>query len=276
MARDLNGKVIAITGASAGIGAATAVACGAAGMKVVLSARRADQLEAAAERVRDAGGEALVVPCDVASDDQVQRLVDDTVEAFGRLDVMFANAGYGFLMPVEHLDPDAHEKIFDVNYFGTVRCVNAALPVMKKQNAGHIVITSSIVGRVGLPFYAHYSATKAAQDALGTALRLELEPYHIDVSVLYPIGTKTEFFEVSAKLGGRDTILENTPEVFMQTPQHVAKRVVKCLRRPCPEIWPARWAHFGSSMATLFPRLARMGLRKHANKDRKVLREMGV
>ena len=271
MARDLTDRVIVITGASSGIGAATAVVAAEAGMDVVLAARRTEMLEQHADAVRQAGRRALVVTCDVASDEQVQALVDQTTQEFGRLDVMFANAGYGFMCPIEDMSDDAHRRIFDVNYFGTIRCIHAALPVMKQAGAGHLVITTSIVGRVGLPYYAAYSATKAAQDALATALRLELEPYHIDVTAVYPIGTKTEFFEVSAKLGGRDTISENTPEIFMQSPRHVARRIVKALRRPVPEVWPARWSHFGSSMATLMPGLTRRALRKHAEKDRKVM-----
>ena len=268
MARDLNDKIIVITGASAGIGAATAVEAATAGMHAVLAARREAELDAVADQVRRIGREALVVPCDVASDVDVQRLADAAVERFGRIDVMFANAGYGFLKPIADLNDEDHRRIFDVNYFGTVRCVKAAIPVMRTQGGGHLVITSSIVGRVGLPFYAHYSATKAAQDALATALRLEVEPHRIDVTCVYPIGTKTEFFEVSAKIGGRDSISENTPDMFMQSPRHVARRIVGALRRPCPEVWPARWAHFASSMACLCPRVTRWALRKHADKDR--------
>jgi hypothetical protein len=184
---------------------------------------------------------------------------------------MFANAGYGFLKAVENLDAASHRRIFEVNYFGTMRCVQAALPTMKQAGRGHIVITSSVVGRVGLPLYAAYSATKAAQDALATALRVEAELLGIDVTCVYPVGTRTEFFEVSAAIGGRDAISRNTPKMFMQSPAHVARRIVKALRRPCPEVWPARWAHFGSSIACLMPRLTRWALRKHAEHDRRHL-----
>ena len=268
MARDLKDRVIVITGASAGIGAATAIEAAAAGMDVVLAARRLEKLEAVAEQVRQAGRQALPIACDVGKDEDVTGLVEATMNEFGKIDVIFANAGYGFLKPIASLDDEAHRQIFEVNYFGTVRCIKAALPIMQQQKAGHLVITSSIVGRVGLPFYSHYSATKAAQDGLATGLRLEVEPDGIDVTTVYPIGTKTEFFEVSASIGGRDAISENTPEIFMQSPRHVARRIVKALRRPCPEVWPARWAHFGSSFACMFPRFTRWALRKHADKDR--------
>ncbi|MHB1157871.1 MAG: SDR family NAD(P)-dependent oxidoreductase [Phycisphaerales bacterium] len=271
MTKKLTDQVIVITGASAGIGAATAVAAARAGMHVVLAARREDKLRQVAEQVRATGRQALVVPCDVAMDGDVRRLVDQTTAQFGRIDVMFANAGYGFMAAIETLGDAEHRAMFEVNYWGTVRCIRAALGVMKKRKSGHIVVTSSIVGRVGLPFYAHYSATKAAQDALATGLRLEVEEYGIDVSTVYPIGTKTEFFDVSAKMAGRDGISENTPAIFMQTPEHVARRIMQCLKRPCPEVWPARWAHCASSLANMFPGLTRMALRRHARKDRAML-----
>lgn len=275
MTKKLTDQVIVITGASAGIGAATAVAAARAGMHVVLAARREDKLRQVAELVRATGRQALVVPCDVANDADVRLLVDQTMAQFGRLDVMFANAGYGFMAGIESLSDADHRAIFETNYWGTVRCIREALAVMKRQHSGHILITSSIVGRVGLPFYAHYSATKAAQDALATGLRLELEPYGIDVSTVYPIGTKTEFFDVSAKMAGRDGIRENTPRFLMQTPEHVARRIMGCLRRPSPEVWPARWSHGASSLACLFPRMTRMALRQHARKDRDLLGRSG-
>lgn len=259
--------MIVITGASAGIGAATAVEAARHGMHVVAAARRLDKLEAVAARVRELDRKVEVVPCDVAEASQVDRLVERTMQRFGRLDVMFANAGYGFLQPIDLLDERMHRHIFDVNYFGTVRCVQKALPPMRAAGQGHIVITSSVVGRVGIPNYTAYSATKAAQDALATGLRAELEPDGIDVTAVYPVGTKTEFFEVSASIGGQDTVKENTPRALMQRPEHVAKRVVAALRRPKPEVWPAKWAHLGSSLATLLPRVTHLALRRHARAD---------
>jgi len=274
MARDLQDQVLLITGASSGIGAATAVQAAAAGMHVVLAARRADKLDTVAEQVRGYGREALCIATDVSRDADVDAMVEQAMHRFGRIDVLFANAGYGFLCPQEALDDDAHRQIFEVNYFGTVRCIRQVLPLMKQQGRGHIVITSSIVARVGLPYYAHYAATKAAQDALATGFRLEVEPHGIDVSAVYPIGTRTEFFQTSAQIGGRDTISENTPDIFMQSADHVARRIVKCLRKPIPEVWPAKWSHIGSSLACLLPRLTRMGLRRHAHKDRSAAKEV--
>jgi len=276
MARDLTDQVIVITGASSGIGYATAIEAAKAGMHVAVAARRADRLTQLAGEVRALGRKALAIETDVARDDDVQRLVDQTMQELGGIDVMFANAGYGFMKPVEDMTDAEHRHIFEVNYFGTVRCVKAALPIMQRAGRGHMVICSSIVGRVGLPFYAHYSATKAAQSVFATALRVELEPHHIDVTAVYPIGTKTEFFKVSADIGGRDLISQNTPDMFMQSPDHVARRVVKALRKPCKEVWPARWAHLGSSLACLWPGMTHRSLCKHAGKDRVELAKVGA
>ncbi len=271
MKKDLTDKVIVITGASSGIGAATAHLAAEAGMDVVLAARREERLAEVAGHVRKVGRNALVVPCDVTDDQQVDHLVAKTLDEFARLDVMFANAGYGFMAPFQTMDLQQERHIWEVNYFGCERCVRAAIAPMRRQGGGHILITSSIVGRIGLPFYTAYSATKSAQDALAMGLRLELEDDGIDVSVIYPIGTKTEFFKVSAELGGRDTISENTPQSLMQTPEQVARRIVGCLRKPCMEVWPARWSRYGANLGLMLPRLTRRALRRHAQHDRKEL-----
>lgn len=271
MARDLTDRTIVITGASAGIGWHTALEAARAGMHPILAARRTERLEKLAELVRQIGRDPLVVSADVAKDEDVDRLVERTMAKYERLDVMFANAGYGGILPVETMTDLEQRHMFEVNYFGTVRCCRAAIPPMKAAGGGHIVISSSIVARVGIPYHTTYAATKAAQDALATGMRLELEPYRIDVSCLYPVGTKTEFFEVAARVGGRQTLSEHTPELFMQRPEHVARRVVRGLRKPQLEIWPARWARYAAGIATMMPRLTRLALRRHAENDRQAL-----
>jgi short-subunit dehydrogenase len=271
MPRDLTDKVIVITGASAGIGAATAVEAARAGMHAVLAARRADRLEAVAERVREARREALVAVTDVADPAQVDALVRQTLERFDRIDVMFANAGYGAIIPFGEMSSAEHRRIFDVNYFGTVHCVRAVLPAMRKQGGGHIVITSSIVGRVGLPYNAAYSATKSAQATLAMGLRHELDVENIDVTTVYPVSTRTEFFDVAVEAAGRGAPREDTPAHLMQSGEQVARRVVDALRRPRAEVWPARWAGWASGLALLMGPLTRRALRRHADRDRRLL-----
>ncbi|MAE59886.1 MAG: hypothetical protein CMJ49_00865 [Planctomycetaceae bacterium] len=271
MARQLNSKVIVITGASSGIGAATAIQAAEAGMKVVLAARRADRLQAVADQIHAAGGESLVIPTDVARDDDVAQLTDRTLESFGRIDAMLANAGYGFLNAVDATSDDAHRRIFETNYWGTVRCVRSVIPIMQQQRSGHILIVSSIVGRIGLPYHAAYSATKSAQDTLAMGLRVELAFDQIDVSCVYPVTTDTEFFEVSASIGRREPGQVHAPGKFVQSPQTVARAIMRCLRKPKPEVWPAPLLRWGAGLALLMPRLTQRSLVRHAKKDRKRL-----
>lgn len=266
---DLKDKVLVVTGASAGIGKATALEAARRGMHIVLAARREDKLHDVAEEIRRIDRQALVVPTDVSKDEDVAALVEKTVERFGRLDVMCANAGYGFRASVGDLDERMHRQIFEVNYFGTVRCAQHAMPVMKKQCSGQIMIVSSIVGRIGLPMYAAYSATKAAQATLAMALRVELARFGIEVTCVYPIGTRTEFFQVSAKLNGQDTIRQNTPDMFMQTPEHVAKKMVNAMRRPKPEVWPGRFMGIASAIGLMLPRMTQRSLRRHVEDEQR-------
>ena len=268
MTLDLGGKVIVITGASAGIGAATAVAAARAGMRIVLAARREDKLHDVARTVKVNGGEAMVMPTDIADREQVQQLVDQTVDQFGRLDVMFANAGFGHYAGVDKLDGELDQRMWQVNYFGTVHCLQAAAAVMKPQGSGHLLITSSVLAHLGLPFYSTYSATKAAQHGLAMSLRHELAGDGIDVTCVFPVGTRTEFFETARQLDGRDVVGQNTPDMFMQSARHVAKRILAAMRRPRPEVWPSRLAHVAAAVFTMFPGLRQAALKSQAEKYR--------
>lgn len=270
MAIDLTGKVIIITGASAGIGAATAIEAGRSGMRVVLAARRKDKLDQVAARVREAGGEALVVETDVADREDADRLVRQTLEHFGQLDVLFANAGFGYFGPLIEMDRATEDRMWQVNYFGALHCVRAAAAVMKQQQRGHILITGSILSHVGLPYYATYCATKAAQRAAIQALQLELEPDHIFVTGVYPSGTKTEFFDRVADVSGRrDGIAGNTPEGFMQSARTVAKKVIRTLRRPRPELWTSFAGRLLTQLWLACPPFMRLCFRMQARKYRK-------
>ncbi|MEX0774334.1 MAG: SDR family NAD(P)-dependent oxidoreductase [Phycisphaeraceae bacterium] len=261
---NLHDQVIVITGASSGIGAATALACAQAGMHVVVSARRVERLEQVARQVTDAGRRALVVPCDVTVDEDVKRLVAKTVAEFDRLDVMFANAGYGLFAPVERTTDQQYRDIFETNFFGTVRCIKAALPVMRQKGRGHIVICSSAASEIGPPMYGPYAATKAAQDAIACAMRAELHSEGLHVTSVHPIGTRTEFFD-RLEREATATTHTNTPDVIKQSADHVAKCIVKALRRPTAEVWPSKLVRYGVAIGTAFPSLAAWGLRKHTD-----------
>jgi short-subunit dehydrogenase len=194
VARDLHGKVIVITGASSGIGAATALACAKTGMNVVLNARRAEKLDAVAALARQAGAEAVTVVGDVTEPGISGRMLDAAYDRFDRFDAVFANAGYGFDLAAHEVSDEALRKIFDVNFFASTDLLNAAVSrLLAEGRRGHLLMCSSCLGKFTLPGHSAYSATKAAQAHMCTAMRIELEPRGIYVSSVHPITTTTEF-----------------------------------------------------------------------------------
>jgi NADP-dependent 3-hydroxy acid dehydrogenase YdfG len=192
MSHNIEGKVVVITGASSGLGEATARLLSAQGASVVLGARRIDRLRVLADELSRRGGKALAVPTDVVQSDQVKRLVDAAVQTHGRIDVMINNAG---LMPqalLERLKIDEWNQMIDVNIKGVLYGIAAALPHMKQQKAGHFINVSSVAGhRVG-PGFAVYAATKYAVRALSEGLRQEVKPYNIRTTVISPGAVATE------------------------------------------------------------------------------------
>ena len=192
MHHNIEGKVVVITGASSGLGEATARLLAAQGASVVLGARRIDRLGVLADELSRRGGKALAVPTDVIQCDQVKRLVDAAVQTYGRIDVMINNAG---LMPqalLERLKIDEWNRMIDVNIKGVLYGIAAALPHMKRQKAGHFINVSSVAGhRVG-PGFAVYAATKYAVRALSEGLRQEVKPYNIRTTVISPGAVATE------------------------------------------------------------------------------------
>lgn len=192
MSSNIEGKVVVITGASSGLGEATARLLSTEGATVVLGARRQDRIKALAETLTGADGKALAVTTDVTDRAQVKRLVGDAVRTFGRIDVMINNAG---LMPqglLELLKVDEWERMIDVNIKGVLYGIAAALPHMKEQKSGHFINVSSVAGhRVG-PGFAVYAATKYAVRALSEGLRQEVKPYNIRTTVISPGAVATD------------------------------------------------------------------------------------
>jgi short-subunit dehydrogenase len=269
--RSLTNRNIIITGASSGIGAATAVACANAGMDVVLNARRADKLESVAERVRGAGRAAVVVEGDVGHEDTTSRLLDAVERRFGHIDVVFANAGYGVDRPMHEISDADLREIFEVNFFAAVELISAAAQrLIAAQRPGHLLMCSSCVSKFTLPGYGAYSATKAAQNHVCRAMHLELATHDIPVSSVHPISTRTEFGDVAAERSGkapnhgRDP--DHAPRGFVQTPERVADAVVRCLRKPTPEVWTSTMTRFAASLFTFAPRLQDFALRRAAGR----------
>ncbi|ASJ73480.1 SDR family oxidoreductase [Granulosicoccus antarcticus] len=167
-------KVVVITGASSGLGEATARHLASLGAMVMLGARRQDRLEAIANDIRTAGGKAEVLATDVAQADQVQMLVDKAIETFGRLDVMINNAGLMSVAPIAEVKVDEWDRMIDINIKGVLYGIAAALPVFTKQNSGHFINLASVAAHKVSPGTAVYSGTKFAVKAITEGLRAEV------------------------------------------------------------------------------------------------------
>ena len=192
MSNNIEGKVVVITGASSGLGEATARLLSAQGASVVLGARRVERIQSLADELTSSGGQALAIPTDVTHYDQVKRLVDAAVQTYGRVDVMLNNAGLMPQSPLERLKIDEWNRMIDVNIKGVLYGIAAALPYMKQQHAGHFITVSSVAGHKVRPPGTVYAATKHAVLALSEGLRQEVKPYHIRTTVISPGAVATE------------------------------------------------------------------------------------
>jgi NADP-dependent 3-hydroxy acid dehydrogenase YdfG len=192
MSNNIEGKVVVITGASSGLGEATARHLSAQGATVVLGARRVERLQSLADELTGSNGKALAVATDVTDSNQVQHLVDAAVETYGRIDVMLNNAGLMPHSPLERRKIEDWNRTIDVNIKGVLYGIAAALPYMIERKAGHIINVSSVGGHKVRPGSAVYSATKSAVLMISEGLRQEVKPYNIRTTVISPGAVATE------------------------------------------------------------------------------------
>ncbi|MEX0795508.1 MAG: SDR family oxidoreductase [Acidimicrobiia bacterium] len=221
--RDISGTVTAITGASAGIGAASARALAAEGVSLVLGARRTDRLEQLASELGDG---VAIVEMDVTKPEDSSRLIAEAYERFGRLDALVANAGIGAYGGIMDLSDEQLTEMMDTNIAGTVWPIRAAVPGFIEAGEGDIVIVASVAGLRGAADEAVYAATKFAQVGLAGALDRELREQGIRVTTLSPGGTATEF----AMGTGRTPDMPGLAN--MMRPEDVASAVVTVLKQP--------------------------------------------
>lgn len=192
MTGKLKDKVALVTGASSGIGAATALALAEEGASVAIAARRLARLDTLADRIRAMGGNVLPIETDVTDEAQVGNMVERAVETFGRLDLLLAIAGVGVAAPFHNTTTAEYREMVDVNILGTLYPIHAALPYMRKQGRGHIVMLSSGTGRYIHPSVV-YSGTKHAVSAIAESLRREIGKAGIRVTVVEPGAVRTGF-----------------------------------------------------------------------------------
>jgi NAD(P)-dependent dehydrogenase (short-subunit alcohol dehydrogenase family) len=252
----MNDRPIAVvTGASSGIGAATAVELARKGYTVYLAARREDRLHAVAEACSAAGGEGRVAPTDVTDRAQVEALVRRADDEGGRIDVMVNNAGYGVRSRLAETTEEQMRRIFDVNFFGVFFGCAAVAPVMIARRAGHIFNVSSVLGKRGSPFHGAYSATKHAVCGLTDSLRVEMLPYNVRVTAVCPGMTDTEFFD-KVEGGSRDAESSFKTVRTRQPPEHVARGIVRAIGRNVPEMVFTPGGKLLALVSALWPRLA--------------------
>jgi short-subunit dehydrogenase len=206
----LSAQVVLITGASSGIGAAIALDLSQKfpGIKLVLAARSQEKLDSIATQCQQQGAEVLVIPTDVAVVDQVKSLAEKALQHFGRVDALVNNAGYGQMGPMELISAADAQYQFAVNFYAPLTLSQALIPTMRQQGYGKIINISSVAGRVAFPLMGVYSASKFALEAMSDALRMELEPFNIQVVLIEPGPVKTEFFNVA-----KETVEKITPLV---------------------------------------------------------------
>jgi NADP-dependent 3-hydroxy acid dehydrogenase YdfG len=230
MGNNIEGKVVIITGASSGIGEAVAKHLTALGAKVSLGARRKEKLDQIVQDIEQSGGSARAFITDVTKKEDLDALVKNTIEAFGRVDVIFNNAGLMPLSRLENLHYEEWEKMIDTNIKGVLYGIGAILPVFKEQKSGHFINVSSVAGhRVG-PGAAVYSATKFAVRAISEGLRQEVKPYNIRTTIISPGAIKTEL---------PDTITDQEIKEVMQpvldiaiSPESIARAVAYVIEQP--------------------------------------------
>jgi short-subunit dehydrogenase len=234
VARTIAGKVIIITGASSGIGRAAAVALGREGAKLVLVARRENRLKELEAEIK---GDTLSMPLDLRDKRQVEQMIQLTMDRYGRIDVLINNAAFGFLGTVESTNQSVVREIFDLNFEAPLLASQLAVPIMRTQGGGHIINISSVVGRRALPLIGIYSATKFALNGITESLRIEVKRSNIDVSIISPAATRTEFGE-HVRRG--DFTQRYNPVGGVQSAEEVGASIVRCIKDPKIEVFPNR------------------------------------
>ena len=227
----LASKVVAITGASSGIGAATALELAARGAAVVLGARRTDRLDALVARIRTDGGRAELLEVDVTRRADLEQLVALAVDRFGRLDVLVANAGVARIAPVAALDVEDWDQMIDVNLRGVLNGIAAALPVFREQGSGHLVTTVSTSGLKIVPGQAVYAGTKNAVRTLLEALRQESTDGVIRTTAISPGFVRTELVDHIDEPGQRDQAQQAMATLGI-SPDAVARAIAFAIDQP--------------------------------------------
>ncbi|MBD2691168.1 SDR family NAD(P)-dependent oxidoreductase [Anabaena catenula] len=232
MAGKLEGKVAIITGASSGIGKATAIALAAEGTKVVIAARRVDKLEAVAKYITDNGGQALPIVADITDEAQAKNLVQKANTEFGQVDILVNNAGVAFPGNIENADTSNWRKMIDVNVLGLMYTTHTVLPIFKAQKSGHIVNISSVAGRNARAGMGGYNVTKWGVNAFSEALRQEVHKDNIRVTIIEPGLVETEIDHHITDPVAKKKIQERRKAITPLESEDIAAAIVYAVTQP--------------------------------------------
>ena len=232
MAGKLDAKVAIITGASSGIGTATAIALAEEGAQVVLAARRIERLNEVAQKIEAVGGKALPIVTDVSDETQVNDLVQKVNTTLGRIDILVNNAGIGGLGTIEDSDPAEWRRQFDLNVLGLLYATHAVLPIFKAQGVGHVVNLSSVAGRITRAGMGVYSATKWGVNAISEALRQEVHKDNIRVTIIEPGMVATEFIDNITDPAAKQALEARFKTVTPLQPEDIARAIAYAVTQP--------------------------------------------
>lgn len=250
--KDLAECVVVITGASSGIGRATAERFAREGARVVLLARDEAALEEVGAKCRELGGTSLVIPTDVANELAVQTAVIRTLDAFDHIDVWFNNAGVGVFGPMEQIPSEVYRQVIETNLFGYIHSARAVLPLFKRQGEGILINNASVSGKIGMPFASAYAASKFAIVGLSQSLREELQfDPGIHVCTLLPAAVDTPFLQHAGNYSGKKIKASGV----IHDPEEVAEKVLELVRHPRPEVAVGGVPRGRAVLHELFPAL---------------------
>jgi len=232
MAGKLDTKVAIITGASSGIGAATAIALAEAGAQVAIAARRIERLNEVAQKIAAVGPKALPIVTDVSDETQVNNLVQKVNATWGRIDILVNNAGIGGLGTIEDGNPAEWRRQFDLNVLGLLYATHAVLPIFKAQGVGHVVNLSSVAGRTARAGVGVYNATKWSVNAISEALRQEVHKHNIRVTIIEPGLVATEFIDNITDPAAKQALETRFKAVTPLQPEDIARAIAYAVTQP--------------------------------------------